>query len=77
MMKPMLVYKVDARRNKNITFNEVMQKSLNNPDWIDTTEANRIFNEVQRENVNQGVYNYKHKPDLNIMPSRLVYFGLK
>ena len=51
-MKPMVVTKVDARRNKNITFNEVMQKPLNNPDWIDTTEANRIFDEAEEKNRN-------------------------
>ena len=76
-MKPMTVTKVDARRDKNITFNEVLNKPLNNPDWIDTTEANRSFDKVQKENINQGDYVYRHKPDLNIIPSRLVYFGLK
>jgi len=57
-MKPMVVTKVDARRNKNITFNEVMQKPLNNPDWIDTTEANRIFNEAEKENNNKGHFSF-------------------
>jgi len=42
-----------VKRNAYSTKNEVMQKPLNNPDWIDTTEANRIFDEVEEENRNK------------------------
>ena len=47
MIEAMVVTEVDARRNPKATLNEILSRPLNNPDWIDTKEANRIFDEIQ------------------------------
>lgn len=52
----MTVTKVDARRNPSITLNEILSRPLNNPDWIDTKEANRIFDTIQENNFNKRDY---------------------
>jgi hypothetical protein len=63
-MKAMEVIKVDARRNKSITLNEILSKPLNNPAWIDTTESNRIFDEIQENNRSGRDYVKKHHSSL-------------
>lgn len=74
MLKPMNVIKVDARSNKNATFNEVMNKPLNNPDWIDSTESNRAFERVQQEIRNKGEYSIRPLPNLDAAPSISIFW---
>ena len=52
----MTVTKVDYTKNPKATLNEILSRPLNNPNWIDTKEANRIFDEIQENNFNGRDY---------------------
>lgn len=64
-MRPMKVFKVDARSNPSITLNEILAKPRNNPKWIDTTTENKIFDEIQN--------NIRYKRDYILTKKKNIY----